>query len=114
MKLRERFYYFFHADEIKQKLENINNLPNLLANPKQRKIHIPKWDLFQKVQQSLLERGMTSKDLSEVTGIKKEWVSMLIRGKKRSREKEVKIAEVLGHEWDYFFDDCKTRKEKIV
>ena len=114
MKLRERFYYFFHAEEIKRKLENGNKPKEFITNPKQRKIHIPKWDLFQKVQQSLLEKGMTSKDLSEVTGIKKEWVSMLIRGKKRSREKEVKIAEVLGHEWDYFFDDGKTRKEKIV
>ena len=72
------------------------------------------WVLYVKVQKALSEKKMNSKDLSDVTGIKKEWVSMLIRGRKRSRAKEVKIAEVLGHEWDYFFDDGKTRKEKIV
>ena len=38
MKLRERFYYFFHAEEIKQKLEN--NKPNSPAKitPKKEKI----------------------------------------------------------------------------
>jgi transcriptional regulator with XRE-family HTH domain len=63
------------------------------------------WILYLKVQKALSEKEMNSKDLSELTGIKKEWISMIIRGRKRSRQKEIKIAGALGLKWDYLFKE---------
>jgi hypothetical protein len=65
------------------------------------------WVLYVKVQKALSEKRMNVKILGELTGMDPCWVSMIIRGRKRSRKKEIKIAEALGLDWEYLFKEVK-------
>jgi len=110
MKLRERFYYFFHAEEIKQKLENSKSNSPAKITPKKEKISrvisqsgVERYKSF---AGAMFSKGVTEQQLADKFEVTRQMINYIITGRRKSKKLEQGICRELGLNYNEMYKEA--------
>jgi DNA-binding Xre family transcriptional regulator len=93
MKLRERFYYFFHAEEIKAMLENQMKTKKEARWFSAKSIR--QRDRNTRFARAMMQKDISQKEIAEKLGVDPSLVCRAMWGEKKSARIERGICEIL-------------------